>query len=114
MRAFPKFRRTTPKPVFAVPQRGILPSGIIFDPPALSLPSAANGRVEQIGDLKIWVPQSPSAVLNHTVPGMVTSPLTNRECRRNRAGMWPSYHKAREKRLDSFSRAPLDKADSQP
>ena len=34
-----------------------------------------NGRVDQIGGM-IMVPQSPSAVLNHTVPGMVTSPLT--------------------------------------
>ena len=67
--------------------------GLALDQPALSLPSAAKGRFDQIGGM-VLVPQSPSAVLNHTVPNMVTSPLTLAEWRRNRAGMWPEYHKA--------------------
>jgi len=50
---------------------------LLLDQPALFLPSAAKGRVDQIGGM-VLAPQSPSAVLNHTVPSMVTSPLTSR------------------------------------
>jgi hypothetical protein len=52
-----------------------------------------SGRVDQIGGM-VLVPQYPSAILNHVVPSMVTSPLTKEEWRRNRAGMWPENHKA--------------------
>lgn len=49
---------------------------LIWSQPALSLPSAATraGRSDRRND---YGPSIPSAVLNHTVPSMVTSPLTN-------------------------------------
>ena len=96
-RAFPKFRRTKPKPVLAVPQRGLYRWVSIWSRPALSLPSAATTarRSDRRND---YGPSIPSAVLNHTVPGMVTSPLTGGEWKRIRAGMWPDGHDLREKR----------------
>jgi len=70
---------------------------LIWSQPALSLPSAAT-RARRSDRRNDYGPSIPSAVLNHTVPSMVTSPLTDREWKRIRAGMWPDGHDLREKR----------------
>jgi hypothetical protein len=70
---------------------------LIWSQPALSLSSAAT-RARRSDRRSDYGPSIPSAVLNHTVPGMVTSPLTVREWKRIRAGMWPDGHDLREKR----------------
>ena len=70
--------------------------------PARSISAFGRNRGASIRSAEYVVPQSPSAVLNHTVPGMVTSPLTVREWGRIRAGMWPDDHKVQEKRRPKF------------
>jgi hypothetical protein len=84
---------------------------LIWSQPALSLPSAAI-RARRSDRRNDYGPSIPSAVLNHTVPSMVTSPLTVREWKRIRAGMWPDGHDLREKRLATDRRkwcgGPLD------
>jgi len=86
---------------FAVPRRGPLPMGLDLEP-GRSISAFGRKRARRSDRRNNLGPSIPSAVLNHTVPGMVTSPLTIEEWGRNRAGMWPRYHKAREKWLDGF------------
>ena len=80
--------------------------------PARSISAFGRKRARRSDRRNDYGPSIPSAVLNHTVPGMVTSPLTDREWKRIRAGMWPDGHDLREKRRGTARRnwcgGPLD------
>ena len=66
--------------------------------PARSISASAATTARRSDRRSDYGPSIPSAVLNHTVPSMVTSPLTDKEWKRIRAGMWPDGHDLREKR----------------